>query len=346
MPSARAARSLYAALHARHLALHRRQFFHRRPDLRGEVPQDGSLEADRPDAPRNPHPRAMRFPKEVGMLLGLQPARNGVQLLPQLLEFSEMPRGVFGHGDKFLAALFGSLVDRQRVGHQYDIARRNRAAAHLLGQVQDLLDHQRRARERFHHRILAAFDAPRDFRLAFARQQRDGAHLAQIRAYRIVDLLSGRRTQIQIQQIFGFPQLLVEFEFGIFQELDAGPIQSGQQVAEFGAVGRDRRGGLRSGLHRPHSPAPCPSPLTAAADRIYLPVPLKRPTRCETISHIVHPRLLRRAAIRLFEIVQFLRQPQCLMQISRPLRFFYPGLQRGHLGLEAGALQTAQTFHS
>ena len=92
-----------------------RQLFHRRPDLRGEVPQDGPLEPDRPNAPRNPHPRALRLPKEVRMLFRFQTARNRVQFLPQLLEFSEMPRGFVGHGDQFLAAFFRGLLHHERV---------------------------------------------------------------------------------------------------------------------------------------------------------------------------------------------------------------------------------------
>ena len=309
------------------------------------MPQDRPLETDRPDAPRNPHPRAMRFPKQVGMLLGLQGARNGVQLLPQLLEFLEMPRRVFGHGDQFLAALFGGFVHHQRIGHQNHVARRDRAAPHLLRQVQDLLDHQRRARQRFHHGILAALDAPRDFRLAFARQQRHSAHLAQIRAHRIVDLLPDRRTQIQIQQIFGFAQLLVEFEFGIFQEFDAGPIQSGQQVAEFAAVAEIGGQRFAQVFIGDVALAPCPSPLTAAADRIYLPVPLKHPTRCETIFHIVHPRVFCDALYPPFSrSCNSSASRNASLQISGPLRFLHPRFQRRHLGFEAGALQTAQTF--
>ena len=115
-----------------------------------------------------------------------------------------MPRGVFGHGDQFPTVLFRGFVYDERVGHQYDIARRDGAPPHLFGQIQYSLNHQRRARERFHHRVLAAFDAPCDFGLAFARQQRYSTHLAQIGAHRVVDLLTGRRTQIQVQQIFGF----------------------------------------------------------------------------------------------------------------------------------------------
>ena len=98
-------RSLNTALHAKHLALHRRDFFHGCPDLSGEAPQHGTLEADGTDASRDPHACPMGFPEEMGMLPGLQAARYGVQLLPQLLEFSEMAGGFFGHGDKFPAAL-------------------------------------------------------------------------------------------------------------------------------------------------------------------------------------------------------------------------------------------------
>ena len=90
---------------------------------------------------------------------------------------------------------------------------------------------------RFEHGVLAALDAPRDFDFAFAREQRNRAHLAQVHADRIVDLLAESRGKFEIDQLFaGFFDLLLEI-LGLFQDFDAGDVEAGEHVVEVGAAG-------------------------------------------------------------------------------------------------------------
>ena len=55
----------------------------------------------------------------------------------------------------------------------------------LLAHLDDFLRHLRRARDRLDHRQLALLDALRDCDFAFAREERHGAHLAQVHADRV-----------------------------------------------------------------------------------------------------------------------------------------------------------------
>ena len=115
----------------------------------------------------------------------------------------------------------------------------------LLAHADDFLDHQGRAENGFEYRVLAALDAPRDFDFAFAGEQRNRAHLAQVHADGIVDLLAESRGKFEVDQLFaGFFDLLFEI-LGLFQDFDAGGVESGENVVDVGAARRDRRAGLR-----------------------------------------------------------------------------------------------------
>ena len=90
---------------------------------------------------------------------------------------------------------------------------------------------------RLEHRVLAALDAARDFDFAFAREQRHRAHLAEVHADRIVDLLADSRGQFEIDQVFaGFFDLLFEI-LGLFEDFDAGDVEAGEHVIDVGAAG-------------------------------------------------------------------------------------------------------------
>src|SRR5438270_300191 len=78
----------------------------------------------------------------------------------------------------------------------------------LFTHADDFLDHQRRAEQRFQYRILAALDAPGDFDLSFACEQRDHAHFPQIHAYGVVDLFANTGRQFEIEEVFAFIELL------------------------------------------------------------------------------------------------------------------------------------------
>ena len=63
---------------------------------------------------------------------------------------------------------------------------------------------ERRARDRLDDRELAALDAPRDLDFAFAREQRHGAHLAQVHADRIVGLVERARREVELELLGAF----------------------------------------------------------------------------------------------------------------------------------------------
>ena len=43
--------------------------------------------------------------------------------------------------------------------------------------------------------------------------------------------------QLQIAEVFGFFELLLEVELGLFQDLDAGAVEIGEQIVELAAGG-------------------------------------------------------------------------------------------------------------
>src|SRR5690348_1075243 len=125
--------------------------------------------------------------------------------------------------------------------------------AHALAQVvadgNQFLDDNRGARDRAHHHKLPALDALGDSDFALARQQRDGAHLAQVHAYRIVGLFQRTRRQIQIR--FAFVRVFLGDAFVIaalgghfdrarrlrrrliFVNLDAVALERVEQIVDF-----------------------------------------------------------------------------------------------------------------
>ncbi len=94
---------------------------------------------------------------------------------------------------------FSSTSSSVRMGSAdlQHVARGDRVLRHLLAHGDDFLNHQRRARERFQDGALAALDAARDFHFAIAREQRHGAHLAQVHADGVVDLFAQCRRAVR-----------------------------------------------------------------------------------------------------------------------------------------------------
>ena len=83
------------------------------------------------------------------------------------------------------------------------------AALQVLAQRHNLANHDRRTRNRLQHAHLAALDTLGNLHFAFARQQRHGAHLAQIHAHGVVGLFQGSRGQVELD-------ILAVFQFEIF----------------------------------------------------------------------------------------------------------------------------------
>ena len=109
-------------------------------------------------------------------------------------------------------------------GALFDIARdrrcfRARSAAflQLVGHFHDYALHQGGAADRLLHAQLAAFHAAGQIDFAFASEQRNGAHFAEVHADRVVgvDGLFNRRRVQEIRFVSGFR---IE-EFGVFFEI-------------------------------------------------------------------------------------------------------------------------------
>src|SRR6202521_1809643 len=124
---------------------------------------------------------------ELGRLLqrGLVQFRNLVDVLERLFGFV---------GD----LLFGQLF----VVKLHDFLDRAHALAKIVANRDQFLNDDRRARDGLHHHELPALDALGDGDFALARQQRHGAHLAQVHADGVVSLFEGPRSQIEIAAAF------------------------------------------------------------------------------------------------------------------------------------------------
>ena len=72
--------------------------------------------------------------------------------------------------------------------------------------------------------FFAALDALGDLHLALARQQRNGAHLAQVHADGIVGFVAKILYQIEVGEVFAFFAFPAEF-LGFFEDFDAGAVQ-------------------------------------------------------------------------------------------------------------------------
>ncbi len=72
------------------------------------------------------------------------------------------------------------------------------AALEVFAEGGDFANHNGRARNGLEHAQLAALNALGDFHFAFAREQRNGAHFAQVHAHRVVGFFECPRRQIKL----------------------------------------------------------------------------------------------------------------------------------------------------
>ena len=185
---------------------------------------------------RSPHHQAAQFPQLAAVEFGLHPPRNGHQFLAALQDSLVVAGNILDRLEELLPLFLHQFVGEDRVGDLHHVARRKNVAGHLVGDRQDFLNHQGGAGQRPEHGTLAAFDAAGDFHLALARQQRHGAHLAQVHAHRVVDLLGPQDDgQIEVEDVLAFLELFLEV-LGLLENLDAGDVQTRQNVVEFGAA--------------------------------------------------------------------------------------------------------------
>ena len=143
-------------------------------------------------------------------------------------------------GDVFQAVeqhLFGDFVFVEE-HHFLDGAH---AALEVFAHGDDLANDDRRTRQRLEHAQLAALDALGDFDFAFAREQRNGAHLAQVHADGIVGFFQRAGREVELDVFAGFHVALVELvesagRLRTFEDIDALAADGGHQIVEI--VGR------------------------------------------------------------------------------------------------------------
>ena len=206
-------------------------------------------ELDFADALRHLDPRAHRQPPRLAVLPLV--ARRGA--LRRFVEFFlQLLGGEIGLADRvdLLLHLTGPLGDAL-VGDLFvveddQLADRPVAGVQRVAQLDHLARDKRRARNRLDHRQLAALDASRDLDFAFAREQRHGAHLAQVHPDGIVGLVERSWREIELELFGAFSRavdrlvvphvLLVRID-----HLDAGAAKRVEQVVELVGGGNLRR---------------------------------------------------------------------------------------------------------
>src|SRR5208337_3389722 len=139
------------------------------------------------DDARNQHLFTGDGPASAARGGGLSLGGGGLLLLQRgdfLLVLGEGVDAGDGSFDARQHDLFGELLVVED-DHFFDVAD---AALKVLAEGHDFANHDGRTGDGFEDAHLAALDALGDFDFALARQQGDGAHLAQVHAHRIVSL--------------------------------------------------------------------------------------------------------------------------------------------------------------
>ena len=146
-----------------------------------------------------------------------------------------------------LRALVDALVGDLLVVEDHELADGALAGVQLVAELDDLLGDERRARDRLDDGELAALDAARDLDFALAREQRHGAHLAQVHADRIVGLVERARREVELELLGAFRRpvdrldvVAQVFLVGV-DDLDAGAAERVEEIVELVGRGDFRR---------------------------------------------------------------------------------------------------------
>ena len=107
------------------------------------------------------------------------------------------------------------------------------AALELLAHLDDFLRHLGRPRNRLDDGELALFDPLGDRDLALAREERDGAHLAEVHADRIVRLVERARREVEIHLIAALAlELVVAVALLRVDDLNARAPEGAEQIVQ------------------------------------------------------------------------------------------------------------------
>ncbi len=148
-----------------------------------------------------------------------------------------------GHGVDLLqylaGALFDALVGDLLVVEDHQLTDRSLAGPQLIAHVDDGARDGRRARDRLDDGQLAALDALGDLDLALTREQRHGAHLAQVHADGIVGLVERAWREIELGFVAGAAavgafaeELVLAILLLRIDDFDAGVAEGAEQVVQ------------------------------------------------------------------------------------------------------------------
>jgi hypothetical protein len=115
--------------------------------------------------------------------------------------------------EDLLLAVVDLLVGQLFVDERDELADAALVVLQLIAHLHDHAGDRRRARDRLDDGELAALDALGDLDLAFAREQRDGAHLAEVHPDRIVRLVERAGRQIELELLGAFAGAIEQFLF-------------------------------------------------------------------------------------------------------------------------------------
>ncbi len=151
-----------------------------------------------------------------------------------------------------LLGLVGNLLFCQLfIVELHDLFDGPHALAKIVADGDQLFDDDGRARDRLHHHELPALDALGDGDFALARQQRHGAHLAQVHADGVVRFFQRTRRQVQVAAAFVGMRIVLDDHVAvagfrgnfhrargfrrslILINLDAVPLEGGKQIVDF-----------------------------------------------------------------------------------------------------------------
>src|SRR5258708_537737 len=219
-------------------------------DLVDHPALDGLGELDFPEQLRQEDVGAHALAADLAVLplvLGGRPLHRVVELFLSL--FRHDPRLADGVDlPEHLALAVFELLVSQLVVHERD--QLADAALVVLERVPHLHDHlgdRRRARDRLDDGKLAALDPFGDLHFAFAGEQRDRPHLAQVHADGIVRLVEGPWREVELELLGSLPRAFEEFLLAVrllgVDYLDAGATERTEKVVQLvgrGNVGRQK----------------------------------------------------------------------------------------------------------
>ncbi len=124
------------------------------------------------------------------------------------------------------------LVRNDELGKNQDVLYGLDAAAQVLADLNDFTDDQGRPRKRLPYGPLPALVPLRQLDFAFACEQRNRAHFAQVHAHGVVGLVAEILGEVEVAEFVDIVALFFEVEFRLLQDLDAGAVEVAQQVLE------------------------------------------------------------------------------------------------------------------